>query len=106
LLGQLDLRLFSDYVRGKLTDGGNLPRITPLRFGAGVDWRRGFWSATSMSSAPRIRNARRNSKRRPMATHVAQCQSFYDLNVGALDNEIFLRATNLLDEETRRHASS
>ncbi len=30
---EIDLRLFTDYVRGKLDSGGNVPRITPLRFG-------------------------------------------------------------------------
>lgn len=29
----LDLGLFADYVRGKLKNNGNIPRMTPLRFG-------------------------------------------------------------------------
>ncbi|MGH9894192.1 MAG: TonB-dependent receptor domain-containing protein, partial [bacterium] len=41
--GDLDARLFTDYVRGKLTNGDNLPRITPLRFGGSLDYRLGAW---------------------------------------------------------------
>ena len=42
-LSILELRLASDYVRGKLDDGGDLPQIPPLRFGAGLHYERGAW---------------------------------------------------------------
>ena len=41
----LDLRLASDYVRGKLNDGNNLPQIPPLRIGGGVHYETGPWHA-------------------------------------------------------------
>ena len=40
----LDLRLFADYVRGQLDRGGNVPRITPPRFGLEYNHRAGPWS--------------------------------------------------------------
>ncbi len=41
--GHLDLRLASDYVRGELDDGGDLPQIPPLRFGAGLHYDQDRW---------------------------------------------------------------
>ena len=39
----LDLRLASDYVRGELDDGGDLPQIPPLRVGAGLHYDQNRW---------------------------------------------------------------
>lgn len=39
----LELRLASDYVRGKLDNGGDLPNIPPLRVGAGLHYDLGQW---------------------------------------------------------------
>ena len=41
----LDLRLFADYVRGKLEAGGNVPRTTPPRFGLELNHKMGRWTA-------------------------------------------------------------
>ncbi|BFM06126.1 TonB-dependent receptor [Halioxenophilus aromaticivorans] len=37
--------VFSDYVRAKLADGGDLPRTPPKRFGFDIDYQTGPWSA-------------------------------------------------------------
>ena len=34
---EINLRVFTDYVRGKLDSGGNVPRLTPWRFGLEFD---------------------------------------------------------------------
>ena len=47
---EIDLRLFADYVRGKLNNGGNVPRITPLRFGLEFNHRTGPWTSMAPSS--------------------------------------------------------
>ncbi len=39
----LGLRLASDYVRGKLDNGEDLPQIPPLRFGAGLHYDQDAW---------------------------------------------------------------
>jgi len=41
----LTLRLATDYVRGKLDRGGNLPLMPPWRFGAELGFERGAWQA-------------------------------------------------------------
>ncbi len=38
--GDVGLELFADYVRGKLKDGGDLPRMPPRRRGLGLQWER------------------------------------------------------------------
>ncbi|MCE3001535.1 MAG: TonB-dependent receptor [Xanthomonadaceae bacterium] len=43
--GRWDGRLFADAVRGRLDDGGDLPRIAPGRFGAALDWSYEGWRA-------------------------------------------------------------
>ena len=60
---EIDLRLFADYVRGKLDSGGNVPRLTPWRFGVEFNHQTGPW--TSNISATRV--TRQN--------HVAELES-------------------------------
>ncbi|MDQ3563280.1 MAG: TonB-dependent receptor [Pseudomonadota bacterium] len=103
--GDLDARLFADYVRGKLTGGDDLPRITPPRFGGGLDYRFGVWSGDFevMRIAKQTENA-------PLETET-DGYTQVDLGVGYTfgtkpgDLTLALRGTNLLDEEERRHTS-
>ena len=104
--GEIDLRLFTDYVRGKLDNGGNVPRLTPLRFGVEFNHRTGPW--TSNISATRV--MRQN--------HVAELESstpgYTLVNVEVSYRikqtrsngiKIFLQGRNLLNEEMRVHTS-
>lgn len=103
--GDLDARFFGDYVRGKLTDGDDLPRITPPRFGGGLDYRFGAWSGDFevMRVAKQIDNASLETE--------TDGYTQVDLGVGytfgtkPADLTLALRGTNLLDEEARRHTS-
>lgn len=102
---RLDLRLFSDYTRGTLVDGGNLPRIPPLRFGAGLDYVSSQWTAgiEAVHYAEQDRTAQ----------HELPTDAYTMLNASIswrvlhyhTDWDFFLRASNLLDEEARRHSS-
>jgi iron complex outermembrane receptor protein len=101
-----DIRFFADTVRAtNTTDGTPLPRTTPVRFGAAVDWRSGLWSL-----AADWRHVRRQDRTAPDETPTAG----YDLvslgasrrvALGRTQAEIFVRAGNLLDETARVHAS-
>ncbi len=103
--GDLDVRLFADYVRGKLTDGDDLPRITPPRFGGGLDYRFGYWSGDFeiMRVAEQTDNA-------PLETETGGYTQI-DLGIGyrfgtkPADITVALRGRNLLDQEERRHTS-
>lgn len=44
--GHYDLRLWGDTVRGKIDDGGNLPRIAPGRVGVDLNWSADAWRAS------------------------------------------------------------
>ncbi len=43
--GDFDVHASHDWVRGKLTNGENLPRISPQRVQLGLDWHSGPWRA-------------------------------------------------------------
>lgn len=101
----LDLRLFSDHTRGTLADGGNLPRIPPLRIGAGVDWTSTHWTA----GIEAIRYADQEDTAAlelPTGGYTMLDTSVsYRIFTHHADWNVFLRASNLLDEEARRHVS-
>jgi iron complex outermembrane receptor protein len=101
-----ELRLFADYVRGKLESGGNVPRITPPRFGGEVNHRMGPWT-TNVTAYHVMRQ-----------DHVAELETstpgYTLVNIEATylikktkssGLRIFLQGKNLLNEEMRVHTS-
>jgi iron complex outermembrane receptor protein len=103
---RLELRVASDYVRGKLDGGGDLPQIPPLRFGGGLHYDQGEWHVGM--------DAFYYDKQDKIAVNELPTESFtlvdldtsYRLPVGASHVFVFLRGTNLLDEDARQHAST
>ncbi len=98
-----NLRLFTDYVRGK-TAGGDLPRIQPLRLGAELGYAQDSWSA----GIEAVYHAEQND------IDSFQTKDFTMLNAnvvlhlkdqGPLVWDVFMRGTNLLDEHARRSTS-
>jgi len=98
-----DLRVFTDYVRGK-TDEGDLPRIQPPRIGVELDYTAARWSA----GIDTIYHARQNE------VSSFQTDSFTMLNAnfvirlggdGLVGWQFFVKGTNLLNEDARRSAS-
>jgi len=43
--GAVDLTLFGDYTRGSFDQGGNVPRMPPLRYGWQLSYAKGDWSS-------------------------------------------------------------
>jgi len=98
------LRVSGDHVRGKLRDGGNLPRITPTRLGVGLD---SYWRNLDF----RV-DYRRVFKQDDTAATEDETEGFnlvsFDLvwKPAALrDARFFLQGRNLLDEDGRLHQS-
>lgn len=104
----VNARLFSDQVRARLDDGQNLPRITPMRYGVGVD-----------GSYARF-NGDITYTRVDKQTDIAALETptdgydqldanlsyrFYTAADGFNGASIYLRGTNLLDAEIRRATS-
>jgi iron complex outermembrane receptor protein len=97
----LQLRLASDFVRGKLDTGENLPQIPPLRFGLGLHYEKGAWHA----GIEAFRNTQQDdviADELPSAAYtLVTADASYRLPLGKKSALLFLRATNLLDEDAR-----
>ena len=103
--GRMVLRLWGDYVEGERTNGINLPRITPWRLGAGLMYSRGRLSA----SVDYVRVNEQNDTA-PLETstngyNLLNLHADYTFSIGQNTVSLFARASNLLDEEIRRHIS-
>ena len=102
----LDLRLFTDYVRGKLDGGGNVPRATPPRFGLELNHRAGPWTANL--SATRVMQQTRVAELEtttPGYTLLNIDMSYRVTKTKLNGIRIFLQGKNLLNEEMRLHNS-
>ena len=100
----LDLRVSGDYVRGKLRDGGNLPRISPMRMGLGADTSFGDWSLSI--------DFQRVFRQTNTAVAESETGSYdllgFDLFWRPLmfrNAQVFLQGRNLFNEDGRRHQS-
>lgn len=101
----LDLRVFSDYTRGTLVDGGNLPRIPPLRFGAGLDWASTHWTAGIEATRYQEQDETAALELPTDGYTMVDASVSYRIFTHHADWNVFLRGSNLLDEEARRHTS-
>lgn len=101
----LDLRLASDYVRGKFKNGGDLPQIPPLRFGAGLHYDRDRWHAGVQAFYYDQQDKIADNELPTDSFTMMDLDVSYRMPVAAGDLFVFLRGTNLLDEEARQHAS-
>lgn len=99
------VRLFGDQVRGKLTGGGNLPRISPARFGASLEGKSGrasgWLSATRVKAQDRVADLETTT---PGYTRV-DAEAAWRLGESKRGLVLFLQGTNLLDREIRVHTS-
>ncbi len=101
-----DLRLFTDYVRGKLDTGDNVPRTTPPRFGLELNHKTGPWTANV--SAIRVMRQNRLAELEtstPGYTLVNVDVSYLIKKTKSNGIRIFLQGKNLLNEEMRVHTS-
>jgi iron complex outermembrane receptor protein len=103
--GTLSGRLAADYVRGKLKDGGDLPQVPPMRVGAELRFVRDRWDTGI--------GAWYYDKQDKVAVNELPSDSYtmVDADVGYAMPwtsgrlYVFLRGSNLLDEDARRHSS-
>lgn len=103
--GKLDVRLWTDYVRGRLSGGESVPRMTPLRFGGVLNYGRGPWRGIVD-----VMRVHKQTHAAALETATAgytmlNIQLGYTLEGQAANYSIFVRGANLLNEEARRHAS-
>ncbi len=104
--GQLEVRLASDYVRGELERGDNLPQMPAQRFGGGLHYEWETWHAGI--------EAFYNLKQDKVAQYELPTDAYTALNadistrlpVGGANMFLFLRGNNILNEEARQASSS
>ena len=102
----LDLRVFTDTVRGKLDAGGNVPRTTPQRFGMELGYKSGPW-ASSLST---IRVTRQTNvaelETETAAYTLANTEVSYRIKESKTTGfTVFVQGKNLLNEDLRVHTS-
>lgn len=103
---KLQGRVFTDLVRGKLNGGDNLPRITPARYGIGLEGSVDAWNA-ELTLTHTQRQQRISALETPTeGFNLLSLDLGYTLRSGGnLSTHFYLRGRNLLDEEARRHTS-
>lgn len=98
------LRLSADYVRAKLDDGGDLPRISPARAGLGFDT--GYGDLAFSMDYQRVFNQSKTADLESstdgydLVSFDANWQPASLKGIG-----VFVKGRNLLDEDGRRHTS-
>lgn len=101
--GRFEGGVFADTVRGRLSEGGDLPRIAPGRIGASLDWSLGAWRA----GLDVVRTAEQD--RVATLEEATDGHTLVDARIAwtppAGDWELFLEGRNLGDEEARVHTS-
>ena len=103
--GRMVLRLWADYVEGERSNNTNLARVTPWRFGLGLTYSRG-----DLYAAVNYTRVNKQDSTAPLETetdghHLLDIQADYTFRMGGNSVTLFARASNLLDEEIRRHVS-
>jgi iron complex outermembrane receptor protein len=105
-VGEFELRGFGDTVQADIDVGnGNVPRISPTRLGAGLDWHRGGWRGNvefiRVFEVDDVAEFETVTDGYNMLT----ANLAYRWFIGASEFELFLKGANLLDEEQRAHTS-
>jgi iron complex outermembrane receptor protein len=103
---EVDMRLYADYVRGELTSGEPLPRLPPLRYGARLEYHNSRLLVGLEGT--------RYDDQDDVAAFEEETAGYFMLNadlrwrfvgVTGAELEMFVKATNLYDEEARKHTS-
>ena len=103
--GRMVLRLWADYVEGERSNDINLPRITPWRFGSGLTYSRGDLYATVNYTRVNEQDSTAPLETETGGYHLLDIHADYTFRMGGNTVTLFARASNLLDEEIRRHIS-
>jgi iron complex outermembrane recepter protein len=102
----LDLTLAADLVRGReKTSDVNLPRITPPRVRAGLDWMHGPWSAGAEVHHVLEQNRTAPEEYSTGEYTLVSAYAGWRFVTAATTLDLFVRGTNLTDREARVHTS-
>jgi iron complex outermembrane recepter protein len=104
--GEIDMRVYADYVRGELRDGGDLPRMPPARIGARFQYHdeRVLAGVEALRYADQDRVAANETPTDGYALLSADFRWLF-ATTGGMNLEVFVNGSNLTDEEARKHTS-
>ncbi len=97
--------VFSDYVRAKLEDGGNLPRTPPLRLGTQFSYETEQLSAHLDITRYQEQDDIAATETATDGYTLVDASVSYDLEIMSHDVALYLKGTNLTDTEARVHTS-
>ncbi len=104
--GSLDLKLRGDYVRAtNLDTGAPLPRISPLRLGAGLDYQIGNFGASLDVTRAAGQNRVAPGELRTGSYTLTDAALTWRIKARALNLEAYLKGSNLFNQEARAHTS-
>lgn len=98
-------RIWGDWVHAELSGGNNLPRISPARLGGSFEYNYGALHADVDLINVFNQNKVASLESRTDGYSMLNAGISYKFNQGSKTTILSLRATNLLDEDARRHTS-
>lgn len=103
--GELDVNLFADYIRAERENGDNLPRISPARLGASLDYH-----YNKLKLGIDLINTLGQNDNGALETDTGgytqlNINANYDVFDGDQHINISIKGTNLLNEDGRLHTS-
>jgi len=102
----VNLRLFTDIVYGKLKDNGNIPRITPQRFGFDLNLTQNKWQANfNLTRVVRQDRVAVLETETPGYTLMNTEIGYHMKLTQSVNYMLFLQGRNLLDSDIRMHTS-
>jgi iron complex outermembrane receptor protein len=102
---EVDLRLFTDYVRGELTTGESLPRLPPLRYGARFEYHNERLLVGVEGTRYDDQDDTAPFEEETAGYLLLNADVRWRFAAAAMDLELFLNGSNLGDEEARKHTS-
>lgn len=99
------LELWGDSIRGKLDDGGNLPRIPPVRLGSQIRYHSNGWEAELGASHYFEQDKVADMETSTDAYTLVDAEVAYTFTADRGDLTVYLKGSNLTDEEARVHSS-
>ncbi|NDY94551.1 TonB-dependent receptor [Wenzhouxiangella limi] len=104
-LGDFDLRLGYDLVRGELDAGGDLPRISPQRLSSGIAWHSGPWRAGLEWQRVFRQDRVADFETETPGYNLVNARFGYAFSLGERPYELYLSGRNLGNNEARVHTS-